>query len=48
MSIVSGSKMCQYFCKGKSSEPATCKKCNVKIMCKGFSINGLLRHLKNE
>ena len=25
----------------------TCKKCKVKIMCKGFSTSLLLRHLKN-
>ena len=40
------SKARQYFCKEKSSESATCKKCNLKIMCKGFSTSGL-RHLKN-
>ena len=48
MLVVSVSKAWQYFCKEKSSESATCKKCNVKIMCKGFSISGLLCHLKNE
>ena len=47
MSIVSRSKAWQYFCKEKSSESPTCKKCNVKIMCKGFSSSGLLCHLKN-
>ncbi|XP_065682373.1 zinc finger BED domain-containing protein 3-like [Hydra vulgaris] len=47
MSIVNGSKAWQYFCKEKSGESAICKKCNVKIMCKGFSTSGLLRHLKN-
>ena len=47
MSVVSGSKAWQYFLKEKSSESATCKKCNVKIMCKEFSTSGLLRHLKN-
>ena len=46
MSIVSGSKAWQYFCKEKSSESATCKKRYVKIMCKGFSVSGLLHHLK--
>ena len=47
MSVVSGSKAWQYFCKEKSSKSATCKKCNVKITCKGFSTSGLLCHLKN-
>ena len=47
MSIVSGSKAWQYFCKEKSSETGTCKKFNLKIMCKGFSTSGPLRHLKN-
>ena len=47
MSVVSGSKARQYFCKEKSSESATCKKCNLKIICKRFSTSGLLRHLKN-
>ena len=47
VSIVSGSKAWQYFCKEKSSEFASCKKRSVKIMCKGFSTSELLRHLKN-
>ena len=47
MSVVNGSKAWQYFCKEKSSESVTCKKCNVKIMCKGFPTSGLLYHLKN-
>ena len=47
MSIVSGLKAWQYFSKEKSIESATCKKCSVKIMSKGFSKSGLLCHLKN-
>ena len=47
MLIISGSKVWQYFYKEISSESATCKKCNVKIMCKGFSTSGILHHLKN-
>ena len=49
MSVVSGSEALEYFCKEKSSESATCKKCNVKIiMCKGFSTSGLLRQKKTH
>ena len=44
MSIVSGSKAWQNICKEKSSKSANCKKCSVKIMCKGFSKSGLLCH----
>lgn len=37
-----------YYDKNDKEESAKCKKCNAKIMCRGWSTSGLLRHLKNK
>ena len=37
----------QYFVKSNEEESAKCSKCKKKILCKGWSTSGLVRHLKN-
>ena len=37
----------QYFVKSNEEEFAKCSKCKKKILCKGWSTSGLIRHLKN-
>ena len=37
----------QYFVKSNEEESANYSKCGKKILCKGWSTSGLVRHLKN-